>query len=107
PILALTHLPRTPLAAAIAVSTVFMICMSGRMVPAMALMTGSIEARYRGGFMSINSSVQQFSSGVAAYASGLILGQAPDGRLTRFGWVGVLSVGFALLCIYLSRFLKT
>jgi predicted MFS family arabinose efflux permease len=107
PILAVTHLPRVPLALAISTSTLLMICMSGRMVPAMALMTGSIEARYRGGFMSINSSVQQFSSGVAAYVSGLILGQSADGELTRFGWVGILSVGFALLCIYLSRFLKT
>ena len=45
------------------------------MVPAMAMMTAAVEARYRGGFMSINSAVQQFSMGVASLISGLIIGQ--------------------------------
>jgi predicted MFS family arabinose efflux permease len=106
PILTLTNLPRVPLLAAIGVSTLLMICMSGRMVPAMALMTGSIEARYRGGFMSLNSSVQQFSSGLAAYWSGQIMGQSADGRITRFNWIGYISVACALSCIYLVRYLK-
>ena len=47
-----------------------MICMSGRFVPAMAMMTATVESRYRGGFMSVNSSVQQFSCGLAAWMSG-------------------------------------
>lgn len=106
PILALTNLPRVPLALAISTSTLLMICMSGRMVPAMAMMTGSIEARYRGGFMSINSSVQQFSCGLAAFVSGHIIGQSPQGELTRFPVVGLISVTCILSCIYLSGFLK-
>jgi len=107
PILTLTNLPRVPLVFAIATSTAMMICMSGRMVPAMAMMTGSIEARYRGGFMSINSSVQQFSSGIAAFISGQIIRQSPGGEIKRFGWVGLLSVACALTCIYLAGFLKS
>jgi predicted MFS family arabinose efflux permease len=106
PIFALSHLPRVPLLAAIGTSTLLMVCMSGRMVPAMAMMTGSIEARYRGGFMSINSSVQQFASGLAAWLSGHIIGQSPSGELTRFSWVGLASISCGLVCIYLSRFLK-
>ncbi len=105
PILLLSHLPPVPLAVSLAVSTLLMICMSGRMVPAMALMTASIEARHRGGFMSVNSSVQQLAAGVAAWVSGNILGQAANGRITHFSTVGYISVGCALLCIYLSRFL--
>lgn len=107
PILALTNLPRVPLLAAIGTSTLLMICMSGRMVPAMALMTTSIEARYRGGFMSINSSVQQFACGLAAYLSGQILGRNPKGELTHFPLIGGVSVICALSCIYLAKFLKT
>jgi predicted MFS family arabinose efflux permease len=106
PILTLTNLPRVPLLAAIATSTIFMICMSGRFVPAMALMTSSIESRYRAGFMSMNSSVQQFSSGLAAYVSGQIIGQAPGGAMTHFPVIGLLSVGCAFASIYLARFLK-
>lgn len=107
PIIALTNLPPVPLALALTTSTVLMICMSGRMVPAMAMMTASIEARYRGGFMSINSSVQQFACGLAAFASGHIIGQSPKGELTRFPVVGIISVVCLLSCIQLSRFLKS
>jgi predicted MFS family arabinose efflux permease len=105
-ILTLTNLPRVPVALAIASSTALMICMSGRMVPAMALMTGAVEPRFRGGFMSINSAVQQFSSGIAAVISGAMIGQGAHGELTRFRWVGVLSACAALSCIYLAKFLK-
>jgi len=106
PLAEITNLPRVPLVVAIGTSTLLMICMSGRMVPAMAMMTASIEARYRGGFMSINSSVQQFAAGLAAYVSGHIMDRTPSGELTRFPVIGLVSVVCALICIYLARFLK-
>ncbi|HSU53837.1 MAG TPA: MFS transporter [Candidatus Dormibacteraeota bacterium] len=106
PILLVTNLPRSPLAVAVATSTLLMICMSGRMVPAMALMTASVEARYRGGFMSVNSSVQQLACGVAAFVSGHLLSQASDGRILHFPVIGILSMICAALCIPLSRYLR-
>lgn len=106
PILAITNLPRVPLAVALATSTLLMVCMSGRMVPAMALMTSSIEARYRGGFMSLSSSVQQFAAGVAALMSGRILDQTAGGKMLHFPIIGAISVACALICIYLSRYLR-
>jgi len=107
PLLTVTNLPRVPLVLAITTTTVMMICMSGRFVPAMAMITGSIEAQYRGGFMSINSSVQQLSGGLAALVSGQIIGESPDHLLTHYNWVGYLSVTCALTCIWLAGFLKT
>jgi Arabinose efflux permease len=107
PLLAITNLPRVHLLIAVGTSTLLMICMSGRMVPAMAMMTASIEARYRGGFMSINSSVQQFAAGLAALVSGSIMDRTPTGELTRFPIIGALSVVCALICIYLAKFLKS
>jgi predicted MFS family arabinose efflux permease len=105
-VLVVTNLPHVALSFALVVSTVFMVCSSGRVVPAMALLTSTIEPRYRGGFMSINSSVQQLSSGFAAWISGLVIGQHA-GHMTRFGAVGAMSVAFGLAAIYLSRSLKT
>jgi len=55
--------------------------------------------------MSVNSSVQQLAAGIAAWASGNLLGQTPDGRITHFSTLGFISVACALVCIYLSRFL--
>ena len=106
PIIALTNLPRVPLAVALATSTLLMICMSGRFVPAMAMITATVESRYRGGFMSVNSSVQQFSCGLASWVSGHLVGQGPHKEITRFPIAGMLSLGCVLLCIWLARFLR-
>ncbi len=106
PVVIVTNLPHVALWIALLFSTIFMVCSSGRVIPAMALLTSSIEPRYRGGFMSINSSVQQLSSGFAAWISGHIIGQQA-GHMTRFGAVGALSVACGLAAIYLSRYLKT
>ena len=48
PIVLVTHLPPVPLAVAIAVTTLFMVLVSGRFVPAMAMITASVEPRLRG-----------------------------------------------------------
>jgi predicted MFS family arabinose efflux permease len=106
PVLVFTNLPRVPFMAGIFVTTIFMICMSGRFVPAMALITASVKARYRGGFMSANSSVQSFSLGVATFASGQIMGKTPRGELTHFPVIGLLSITCTLAGISLSRYLR-
>jgi predicted MFS family arabinose efflux permease len=101
PILITTHLPRVPLAAAVCVSVLFFVFVSGRFGPAMAIVSGSVEPRLRGAFMSFNASIQQLGSGLAATLAGLVIGRAPDGTLTHYGTVGWLAVGFTLLCVWL------
>jgi predicted MFS family arabinose efflux permease len=106
PVTLLTNLPRVPLLVALATSTLLMICMSGRFVPAMAMMTGTVESRYRGGFMSVNSSVQQFSCGLAAWISGGIIGLGPHQEITHYPLAGLVSLACVLACIWLARFLR-
>jgi len=105
-VIALTNLPRVPVAVALAITTFFMICISGRGAPAMALVTGSIEARYRGSFMSLNSSLQQFTSGGVAYLGGLIIGKSTTGEMTHFPLVGGAATACAVLSICLVRSIK-
>lgn len=107
PILVFTNLHRVPFLAGIAVTTIFMVCMSGRAVPAMSMITASVKARYRGGFMSANSSVQQFSMGLATYVSGLIMGQTAQGELTHFPVIGLLSILCTFMGISISRYVKS
>ncbi len=104
--LALTHLPRLHLALILTVTTLFMICMSGRFVPAMALITASIEPRYRGGFMSVNSSVQSVFAGVGSFVSGLIINESRTGELVGYGAVGWLSVILMAMCIPVAALLR-
>jgi MFS transporter, DHA1 family, inner membrane transport protein len=68
----------------------------------MALMTGSVEPHRRGGFLSANSSVQHIASGLAAYGSGLIIRQSPEGKLEHFGVVGWIAAAATLASLWLA-----
>ena len=102
-ILILTQLPRVPLYVAIACSAFLMAMLSGRFVPAMALITSSVTPRLRGSFMSFNSSVQGFASGAASFGASLLIGRDAAGELTHYGTVGVLAVAATLISIWLAR----
>jgi predicted MFS family arabinose efflux permease len=102
PIILMTNLGRVPLVWALATAVVFFVMVPGRFGPAMALVTGSVSAPLRGSFMSFSASVQQLGSGMASLIAGVIIGRAADGSLTRYHWVGWLSVGFTLLAILLA-----
>ena len=102
-ILGLTNLPRAPIHVAILASAFLMSTLSGRFVPAMALITSSVAPRLRGSFMSFNASIQQLASGTASFGASLLMGRNAAGELTHYGTVGILAVGATLASIYLAR----
>jgi predicted MFS family arabinose efflux permease len=97
-----TNLPRLPLAIAVAVVGTLMLSNAGRMVAALTMVTGSVEPRRRGGFMSANSAVQHLSTGLGAYLGGQILGKAADGTIRNFDKVGLIAVAATLLSLWLA-----
>ena len=105
-VLWLTHLTVEPLLVAIAVTTVFMVTMTGRFVPAIAMITGSAEARHRGGFMSINSCVQQVFSGLGTSLGGWLLIDRAHQPLRNYGLIGWIAAGIAIACIGLATRLR-
>jgi len=108
PVYLITHIGRVGLPLAIATTTFFMITNSARFVPAMAMITGSVKPQRRGGFMSINASLQQLAAGIASLAAGLILVQnSNDKTLMHFGEVGFLAMAIILVSIYVGAKLKT
>lgn len=102
-IYAITNVPKVPLAVALVITTLFMITMNGRFVPAVALVTSSVEPKSRGSFMSINSSAQQLASGASSFVAGLIVGKASDGTMTNYNLVGLLAIAATVLCLFLVR----
>ncbi len=102
-ILILTHLPPAPLAVAMAMTALFMVTMSGRFTPAMAMLTSAVESRYRGGFMSVNSAVQQAAGSLANVTAGLLITAGPGGRLLGYPKVGFATVTFFGLTYLLAR----
>jgi predicted MFS family arabinose efflux permease len=107
PTLLVTNLPPVSLAAALTACTLFMVVTAGRMVPAMALITSCVVPQYRGSFLSLNASVQQFALGLAALLAGAIVGQADESApLTGFTTVGLLGAAMMLLSAVLAGTLR-
>ncbi len=106
PIVVLTNLPPVPLTVALAVSGVFFVFVTGRFAPAMALVSGSVEPRLRGSFMSFNAAIQQMGSGLASLVGGAILVRGSDGGFLRYEVVGAVAVAFTLLCIWLATTIR-
>ena len=105
-LLVITHLPRVPLLVALAVFGGLMMCNVGRMIPAMAMVTSSVEPRRRGGFLSANSSVQHVASGIGAFLGGEIVSQTPGEPMQHFGVVGWIAAGATLISLWLAGRLR-
>jgi predicted MFS family arabinose efflux permease len=103
PIVLLTHWGPAPLAATLVLTTLLIVCSSGRMVPAVALITSSAHPAYRGSFLSVNASVQQLAMGLAALVAGALLHQAgPHEPLTGYPQIGLLACASTVLSVCLA-----
>lgn len=94
----------------IVINVILFVGITARMISASTLISTIPAPHDRGAFMSINSSIQQISGGVASFIAGLIVIQSSDGRLSRYpllGLVVIISMLIALSLIYwLDNFLK-
>jgi predicted MFS family arabinose efflux permease len=103
PILINTNMPRLPLFLVIALNTLFFILVSGRFVPAMAIITSSTIRSLRGAFMGVNTSVQSLAMGIASSIGGLIIGKNELGEMTGYPIVGFIACFFTLISIVLAK----
>lgn len=101
PVLLITHMGLWPLWAALVVTTLFFMMSGGRFIPAQAMVSATVSPENRGSFMSIVSSVQQLSAGLASYVAGLIVVKQADQSLLNYNYVGYISALSAIFTIYL------
>jgi predicted MFS family arabinose efflux permease len=87
----------TPLWLVIVFSILMFTNVSGRMISSMALITAVPEAADRGAFMSINSSVQMISGGIASLIAGFIVYQTPTLYLENYDILGYVVSGTTLV----------
>lgn len=106
PIFMVTHMSHVPIWLVFVASSLFMVLVSGRFVPVVALLTSCVPPAQRGSFMAFNSCVQQFSSGAAALFAGYVLQTLPSGELLHFGWLGIFSMGLTLLAILITTAIR-
>ncbi|MEY3397832.1 MAG: hypothetical protein RL220_426 [Bacteroidota bacterium] len=88
-----TRLGITPFWEVVVINIILFVGISARIISSSALISGVPEPADRGAFMSINSSIQQLSGGVASMIAGMIVIEAPDGKLLRYTELGYVVIG--------------
>lgn len=106
PLLITTHLVPIAWWLVLINSTIFFILVPGRMVPGMAMVSAVPEAHVRGTFMTLISSVQMLSSGLATLIAGLIITRTPNGQIEHYDTVGYLAVACGIVTIWLAHHLR-
>ncbi len=105
-----TNMGPTAFGVIVVLNVLMFIGISGRMVPAQALMTSVPSPKDRGAFMSINSATQQISGGIAAIIAGQIIYHGENGYIHNYpilGYVVIASVFAAMVLMYrLNRMLQ-
>jgi predicted MFS family arabinose efflux permease len=97
-----TNLAETPFWLVACVNILMMMGVMSRMVPSTALVTSIPAKADRGAFMSINSSLQQISGGIAAAFAGTIVVQKDSfSPLEHYNTLGYIIIGISLLSIVL------
>lgn len=97
-----TNLSAIPFFIVLILNTCITIGVLCRMVPSMALLSAVPDLSDRGAYMSVQSSLQQISGGIAATVAGLVVFQkAPTAPLEHYDIVGYV----VAVCVVLSMFL--
>ena len=91
------NLGLTPLWIVIGFSIVMFIGVSGRMISSSALLSAVPGPADRGAFMSINSSVQMVSGGIASLIAGSIVYQTETGYLENYDILGYVVAGATVI----------
>jgi predicted MFS family arabinose efflux permease len=69
------------------------------------MVSNVVQSEHRGSFMSFNSSVQQFGTGIASLVAGFIVTKSTTGKIEHYNWLGYMSVVVLLICLFLGRYL--
>jgi predicted MFS family arabinose efflux permease len=100
PLLALTHVGVLPLWGWLICSTSFFVLISGRMIPAMAIIASAAQPKLRGTFMSLNGTVQSLAMGLATTLAGFLISLDASGRIVGYSLVGYVAVAANLVAIW-------
>ena len=105
-VLIYTNLGVTPLLLVILVNVLLFVGVSSRMIASSALISAIPDPLDRGSYMSISSSLQQISGGVAAAVGGMIVTETPSGAIEHFDVVGYVIVASTLLTLLMMYFIN-
>ncbi|HLY96452.1 MAG: MFS transporter [Sideroxydans sp.] len=100
PLIVVTRIGVAPLWLWLICTTAFFVLISGRFIPAMAIITSAAQPRLRGTFMSLNATIQSLAMGLATTLAGFIITQDSTGKFVHYETVGYVAVTANLLAIW-------
>jgi predicted MFS family arabinose efflux permease len=95
-----------PIWAVLMVSTSFFACMSGRMIPGMAIVTSAANPGLRGTFMALNSAVQSGAMGLAAFTGGHIISRDANNLVQHYWIAAAVGASASLAAVFMAGQLK-
>ena len=102
-VLLITRMPNVPFGVVLLFFAIWFMVATGRIVTAQAMISEVVTPSQRGSFMSVNGSVQQLGSGLAALCSGAIVYTDKAGRIHNYDWVGYFSILVLLVSLLFGR----
>jgi MFS transporter, DHA1 family, inner membrane transport protein len=102
-VLIITRMPNVSFSLVLMFFAIWFIVATGRIVTAQAMISEVVTPVQRGSFMSINGSIQQLGSGLAALFAGIIVSTEKSGKIINYNWVGYLSILVLLLSLIYGR----
>lgn len=104
PMFAVSQVGIVPLWLWLICTTAFFVLVSGRLIPATAIIISAAQPQLRGTFMSLNATMQSFAKGLATTLSGFIITQNGAGQIVGYTTVGYIAMAANVLAIlFVSR----
>ncbi len=104
-VLVITAMPNVHFSLVLGFFAIWFMLATGRAVTAQAMISEVVTQEQRGSYMSINGSVQQLGSGIAALAAGAIVITDETGKILHYNWVGYLSILVLIVSLILGRYI--
>jgi predicted MFS family arabinose efflux permease len=102
PMVGVTLVGGLPLAAVLVTTTLLFTCMSGRMIPGMAIVSSAAQPRLRGTFMTLNASVQSAGMGLAAFIGGQLIGRDSQGLVSHYWHAALVGAAASVAAFWLA-----
>ncbi len=102
-VLIITAMPNVHFSVVLTFFAFWFIVATGRAITAQAMISEVVSADQRGSFMSVNGSVQQLGSGLAALSAGAIVVTDKSGKIFHYNYVGYLSIAVLIGSLVLGR----
>lgn len=102
-VLIITKMPNVPFTVVLIFFAIWFVVATGRIVTAQAMISEVVTPSQRGSFMSVNGSIQQLGSGLAALCAGAIVHTDKTGKIINYNWVGYFSILVLLVSLLFGR----